>query len=57
MTFTTTTGDTIEVTRVSNGYDLHLRNTDGDSVATAFVSDREGKPTLPSLAAALSARG
>ena len=39
MNFTTDNGSAIEVTRVADGFDLHLRNPEGDTIATVVVPD------------------
>jgi hypothetical protein len=39
MTFTTDNGSTIQVTPVGEGYDLHLRNPKGETVATVVVQN------------------
>jgi hypothetical protein len=49
MTFTLANGNTVTATRVDAGFDLHMKNADGETVSTVVVSGAEFAELLPAI--------
>lgn len=53
-TFAVGDGGTIEVTRTLTGFDFHVVDAEGESIATVIVSERNAWALLTALGAGLS---
>lgn len=53
-TFSVGDGNTIEVTRTITGFDFHVLDAEGESVATVIVPERNAWELLTALGAGLS---
>ncbi|WP_369190138.1 hypothetical protein [Streptomyces sp. R08] len=53
-TFAVGDGGTIEVTRTITGFDFHVVDADGESIATVIVPERNAWALLTALGAGLS---